>query len=181
VATAGAVIGHRGIRDDNRLRHDGWVVIGKSLAHGAPPGVCLFIASPALLIGSPSGKLTATEHVVDPFSKSAHVILHWPQSLQLVNTYFAPLACTPYACMMAHMQGKSRNISERERLELRARIESAGLTQEQAAALVYSGLRTMQDWLGGHRQMHRAIYERLLQKLAESSKLAIRPGQRDSI
>jgi hypothetical protein len=62
---------------------------------------------------------------------------------------------------------KSRNISERERLDLRARIESAGLTQEQAAALVYTGLRTMQDWLGGQRQMHRAIYERLIEKIQE--------------
>lgn len=60
---------------------------------------------------------------------------------------------------------KSRNISEAERLLLRERIEAAGLSQEQAGELVYTPLRTVQDWLGGKRQMHRAIYERLLQQL----------------
>lgn len=62
---------------------------------------------------------------------------------------------------------KSRNISDRERLDLRSRIESAGVSQEAAGELVYTPLRTMQDWLNGKRQMHRAIYERLLQRLAE--------------
>jgi hypothetical protein len=62
---------------------------------------------------------------------------------------------------------KSRNISETERVQLRARIESAGVSQEAAGELVYTPLRTMQDWLTGKRQMHRAIYERLLDRLAE--------------
>jgi hypothetical protein len=61
---------------------------------------------------------------------------------------------------------KSRNISDRERLDLRARIESAGLSQEAAGHLVYTPLRTVQDWLTGKRQMHRAIYERLMDRLA---------------
>jgi hypothetical protein len=63
---------------------------------------------------------------------------------------------------------KSRNISERERQDLRARIESAGLSQEAAGELVYTPLRTIQDWLTGNRPMHRAIYERLLQRLSEA-------------
>jgi hypothetical protein len=60
---------------------------------------------------------------------------------------------------------KSRNISDTERQRLRARIEAAGLSQEAAGELVYTPLRTVQDWLTGKRQMHRAIYERLLQQL----------------
>lgn len=60
---------------------------------------------------------------------------------------------------------KSRNISDAERLRLRDRIHAAGLTHEEAGELVYTPLRTVQDWLGGQRQMHRAIYERLLQHL----------------
>lgn len=61
---------------------------------------------------------------------------------------------------------KSRNISEAERIRLRERIESAGISQERAGELVYTPLRTMQDWLTGKRQMHRAIYERLVQQLS---------------
>jgi hypothetical protein len=61
---------------------------------------------------------------------------------------------------------KSRNISDRERADLRARIAEAGLTQQQAGELVYAQLRTIQAWLCGERPMHRAIYERLLQHLA---------------
>lgn len=60
---------------------------------------------------------------------------------------------------------KPRNISEAERLRLRERIEAAGISQEQAGELVYTPLRTVQDWLTGKRQMHRAIYERLMQHL----------------
>lgn len=60
---------------------------------------------------------------------------------------------------------KSRNISERERDALVATRKAAGLTQEQAAELIYTAPRTYQDWELGRAGMHRAIYERLLQHL----------------
>lgn len=37
--------------------------------------------------------------------------------------------------------------------------EEAGLTQTQAAELIYSTLRTWQDWEGGQRRMHPALWE----------------------
>lgn len=53
--------------------------------------------------------------------------------------------------------------------EIRAAREDAGLTQTQAAALIYSGLRAWQGWeapLGNpdHRRMHPAIWELFLIK-----------------
>ncbi len=43
--------------------------------------------------------------------------------------------------------------------EIRASREAAGLSQTDAAALVYSGLRTWQHWESGDRRMHPAIWE----------------------
>jgi putative transcriptional regulator len=40
----------------------------------------------------------------------------------------------------------------------KARKES-GLTQSQAASIVYSGLRCWQKWEAGDRKMHRALFE----------------------
>lgn len=61
-------------------------------------------------------------------------------------------------------------ISDRERLELRDLLESTQTPQSAAATMVHVPLRTMQDWLGGQRQMHRAIYERLMQNLSTPDK-----------
>lgn len=61
---------------------------------------------------------------------------------------------------------KTRNISERERYQMIQARKTAGLTQQQAADLVYTAPRTYQDWELGRAGMHRAIYERLLQHLA---------------
>lgn len=43
--------------------------------------------------------------------------------------------------------------------EIRAARAAAGLTQPQAAALIYSTLRTWQDWESGARRMHPAMLE----------------------
>jgi putative transcriptional regulator len=48
------------------------------------------------------------------------------------------------------------NPSPEEIIELRHTYD---LTQSEAAALVYSGLRTWQDWESGERRMHPAIWE----------------------
>lgn len=64
---------------------------------------------------------------------------------------------------------KSRNISERERDQMIESRKAAGLTQQQAAELVYTAPRTYQDWELGRAGMHRAIYERLLQHLDKRS------------
>lgn len=37
--------------------------------------------------------------------------------------------------------------------------EEAELTQTEAAALIYATLRTWQDWEGGRRRMHPALWE----------------------
>lgn len=43
--------------------------------------------------------------------------------------------------------------------EIRAAREGAGLTQTQAGALVYSGLRAWQEWEAGRRTMHPQLWE----------------------
>lgn len=42
---------------------------------------------------------------------------------------------------------------------IRAARRAAGLTQTQAAALIYCTLRGWQDWEGGKRAMHPAFFE----------------------
>ena len=41
---------------------------------------------------------------------------------------------------------------------------SAGLTQQKAAEIVYSGLRTWQQWEAGDRRMHPGLFELFLVK-----------------
>lgn len=48
--------------------------------------------------------------------------------------------------------------------EIRAAREAAGLTQTQAAALIYCTLRGWQNWEGGLRPMHPAFFELFLHK-----------------
>lgn len=48
-----------------------------------------------------------------------------------------------------------------------ARI-NAGLTQQQAAHIVYAGLRTWQHWENGDRRMHPAIFDYFLLKTGQS-------------
>lgn len=43
--------------------------------------------------------------------------------------------------------------------QIRAAREAAGLTQTQAAALIYCTLRGWQNWEGGARPMHPAFFE----------------------
>lgn len=47
---------------------------------------------------------------------------------------------------------------------IKAARAAAGLTQTQAAALIYCTLRGWQDWEGGKRAMHPAFFELFLQK-----------------
>ena len=47
----------------------------------------------------------------------------------------------------------------------RAARTAAGLTQTQAAALIYCTLRGWQDWEAGKRAMHQAFFELFLLKL----------------
>jgi putative transcriptional regulator len=42
---------------------------------------------------------------------------------------------------------------------IRAARAAAGLTQTEAAALIYSGLRAWQEWEAGARRMHPALWE----------------------
>lgn len=42
--------------------------------------------------------------------------------------------------------------------EIRRHREAASLTQREAAALVYGTLRSWEDWEGGRRRMHPAIW-----------------------
>ncbi len=50
---------------------------------------------------------------------------------------------------------------------IRAERERYGLTQTQAAQLVYSALRSWQDWEAGQRRMHPALWELFKAKGAE--------------
>ena len=47
---------------------------------------------------------------------------------------------------------------------IKAARAAAGLTQTQAAAMIYCTLRGWQDWEGGKRAMHPAFFEFFLQK-----------------
>lgn len=42
---------------------------------------------------------------------------------------------------------------------IRAAREAAGLTQTEAGALVYAGLRAWQEWEAGARRMHPGLWE----------------------
>lgn len=50
--------------------------------------------------------------------------------------------------------------------EILATRKAAGLTQTEAGALVYSALRTWQQWESGERKMHPAMWELFRIKLA---------------
>ena len=50
--------------------------------------------------------------------------------------------------------------------EVKAAREAAGLSQTAAAALVYSGLRTWQQWEAGDRRMHPGLWELFRLKIA---------------
>lgn len=52
---------------------------------------------------------------------------------------------------------------------------NAGITQQQAAAIVHAGLRTWQQWEAGDRSMHPAYRELFLLKTGQK-KLEIDPG-----
>lgn len=66
-------------------------------------------------------------------------------------------------------RGKQAQASNPKPAEIRAGRELAGLTQSEAAAVVYSTLRTWQDWEAEgqtNRRMHPAIWELWLLKTA---------------
>lgn len=52
---------------------------------------------------------------------------------------------------------------------IRAAREAAGLTQTQAAALIYCTLRGWQNWEGGLRPMHPAFFELFLRKTQKNA------------
>lgn len=49
--------------------------------------------------------------------------------------------------------------------QIRAAREAAGLSQTEAAALIYAGLRGWQEWEAGNRKMHPALWEFFLIKV----------------
>jgi DNA-binding transcriptional regulator YiaG len=49
--------------------------------------------------------------------------------------------------------------SSPSREQIRAARKAAGLTQTQAAELIYAGLRTWQDWEAGVASMHPGLWE----------------------
>lgn len=51
--------------------------------------------------------------------------------------------------------------------EIRAARELAGLTQTEAASLIYCSMRGWQEWEGGTRRMHPAFWELFKLKLQE--------------
>lgn len=49
--------------------------------------------------------------------------------------------------------------------EIKNKRENEGLTQKEAAALIYSKLRTWQDWEAGKAKMHAGLWELFLLKV----------------
>jgi DNA-binding transcriptional regulator YiaG len=54
--------------------------------------------------------------------------------------------------------------------QLKDARKTAGLTQTQAAEIIYASLRAMQQWEAGERRMHPGLFELLL----------IKTGQKDT-
>jgi DNA-binding transcriptional regulator YiaG len=54
-----------------------------------------------------------------------------------------------------------------DKSEIRAAREAAGLTQAQAAAAIYSTVRTWQDWEAGVARMHPGLWELFRLKVSE--------------
>ncbi len=61
--------------------------------------------------------------------------------------------------------------------EIRAAREAAGLSQSSAAALVYSGLRTWQQWEVGDRRMHPGLWELFRLKTASHTERSNNTGK----
>ena len=55
---------------------------------------------------------------------------------------------------------------------IKAARAAAGLTQTQAAALIYCTLRGWQEWEGGKRAMHPAFFELFLHKTKQLRRMA---------
>jgi putative transcriptional regulator len=60
--------------------------------------------------------------------------------------------------------------------DIRAAREKAGLTQTEAGALIYSTLRTWQDWEGGQRRMHPGLMELFEIKVKARKRPAAKPA-----
>lgn len=56
-------------------------------------------------------------------------------------------------------------------VEIKKARQQAGLTQKEAAHLIYSTLRTWQDWEAGKAKMHAGLWELFLLKLEERKRL----------
>lgn len=68
---------------------------------------------------------------------------------------------------MTNHQNRSRvksPASNPDKEQIRAARISAGLTQTQAAEIIYSGLRQWQKWESGEHRMHPALFELFLIK-----------------
>lgn len=73
---------------------------------------------------------------------------------------------------MANHQNRSRvksPASNPEPESILAARTNAGLTQTQAAELIYSALRTWQQWEAGDRRMHPGLWELFNIKIREKS------------
>lgn len=56
-------------------------------------------------------------------------------------------------------RGQPSAASNPSPLDIRAAREAAGLTQTEAAGLIYCTLRGWQEWEAGNRRMHPAFFE----------------------
>jgi DNA (cytosine-5)-methyltransferase 1 len=65
------------------------------------------------------------------------------------------------------MSNTSKRKSPPTAAAVRAARSAAGLTQSEAARLIYSTLRTFQCWEGGERVMHPALFELFLLKTGQ--------------
>jgi DNA-binding transcriptional regulator YiaG len=57
--------------------------------------------------------------------------------------------------------------SNQDKEEIRSARISAGLTQTQAAQIIYCNLRTWQQWESSYRRMHPAFFELFLKKTGQ--------------
>jgi hypothetical protein len=62
-------------------------------------------------------------------------------------------------------------------MDIRTARKSSGLSQTAAAELIYSTLRTWQDWEGGKANMHPGLWELFLHKSSTVQPSLVMPGQ----
>ncbi len=85
----------------------------------------------------------------------------------MIRYHATRLNCTTFDCRRSGSVGGLLHCTKKSAHSSSAARAAAGLTQAQAGALIYTPLRTWQDWEAGRRPMHPAFFELFLIKVRD--------------